>query len=118
MTDSSIIQQARDVLAKWRKEAREGRWHFAYMVPSSKNLGTIDGDMECAEFYVASDVTSEDARLIVGTAGNPDLLDAWDGMLGIFENEPKTAPLLWPELWVEVQRIVAAIIGANERISA
>jgi hypothetical protein len=85
MTD---IQQARDILTKWRENANIG-WAM-----------------------------SRHAPLIVGTAGNPDLLDAWDGLLGIFENEPKTAPLLWPELWVEVQRIAAAIIAADERMTS
>ncbi|PZE66921.1 hypothetical protein [Curtobacterium sp. MCBD17_021] len=117
MTDSSIIQQARDVLGKWRKEAREGRWHFAYMVPSSKNLGTIDGDMERAEFYVASDVTSEDARLVVGTAGNPDLLDAIDGLLAATAGGLAQGFKSYPG-FTYAERIAAAIIAADERMTS
>lgn len=107
------IQQARDVLTKWRKEAREGRWHFAYSIPASKNLGTIDGDMEREGFYVASDVTSEDARLIIGLAGNPVLLDAVDLLL--------ERSIRWPNAPLDmepIELIAAAIIAAQEQMSA
>jgi hypothetical protein len=111
------IQRARDVLAKWRKEAREGRWHFAYLIPASKNLGTIDGDMEREDFYVASDVTSEDARLIIGLAGNPDLLDAIDSLLATAQREDLRALGLGPLLY-DAERTAETIIAADDRMRA
>ncbi|PYY59983.1 hypothetical protein DEJ17_06335 [Curtobacterium sp. MCSS17_011] len=54
---------------------------------------------------------SED-RLIVGTAGNPELLDAIDGLLEAAERyTPGT-------FRVRAERIAAAIIAADERMSA
>ncbi|KTR02102.1 hypothetical protein NS184_16810 [Curtobacterium luteum] len=52
-----------------------------------------------------------DAHLIVGTAGNPDLLDAIDAFL-----ERVTVNLRenWAEMYA--RRIAAAIIAADERM--
>lgn len=105
------IQKARDVLAKWRKEARYGQWFYSYLIPASKNLGTIDGDMGRSEFYVASDVTSEDARLIIGTAGNPDLLNAIDALFDVWARAAS-----WGAREFQVDKIAAAIIAADERM--
>ena len=92
MTNSSVIQDARDVLAKWRKAARDGEW-------------TIESD------------TAESSWLGRGTAGNPELLDAIDGMLAHGQSAV-TNPMneFGVRDWAE--RIAAAIIAADERMSA
>lgn len=84
------IQQARDALAKWREEARAGEW-------------SIEAD------------TAESSWLGRGTAGNPDLLDALDAVLAAADVPavPITVPVI-----LLADRIAAAIIAADERMSA
>jgi hypothetical protein len=86
----SDIQQARDVLAKWR-------------------------DAEPLDIAMFGPL---DEPLIVGTAGNPDLLDAIDAMLreasadiAQYGNQPDG-------LWSGHKRIAAAIIAADERMTS
>lgn len=79
---SADIQRARDVLKKWRKKAR----------------GTVTyrgGNME----------------LIVGTAGNPDLLDAIDRVL-------RLAYIEGGAFHEAAAPFAAAILAADERMSA
>lgn len=120
MTD---IQKARDVLAKWRKGTTPGPWAFTV-----DTYGSDFGDYQAAEVTnVAESVwtendgpvaplTPEDASLIVGTAGNPDLLDALDQLLEaafihvIEHDEELIDPL--------VTTLAAAIIAAEKRMSA
>lgn len=86
MTD---IQQARDMLAKWRGAARDGEW-------------SIEAD------------TAESSWLGRGTAGNPELLDAIDFALDLgirFPGYDEAADAM-------SERIAAAIISADERMSA
>lgn len=87
----SDIQKARDVLAKWREKSTPGQWQVNLIW----SLGMV----------------WDDAMLTVGTAGNPDLLDAIDRVLrlayvegGAFHDS--AAP------------IAAAIVAANGRMSA
>lgn len=130
MTD---IQRARDVLAKWRTATtkplsnaypwtiqheqagranwsdvivdRDGDWLFDYTDPDDElelaHKGSADPDV---------------VRLIVGTAGNPDLLDALDALLvasaefvGRF---PEGAATFSGPAW----DLAAAIIAADERM--
>lgn len=82
------IQKARDVLAKWRNAARNGEW-------------SIESD------------TAESSWLGRGTAGNPELLDAIDGVLASEQEAQK--PHRAPNRHAE--RIAAAIIAADERMN-
>jgi len=124
MTDSSIIQQARDVLAKWRKESTAGPWRvstyghggqFIDVVQPVENQPDFDPDrFDNMDTDIASIKESAgDARLIVGTAGNPDLLDALDGLLITAERYDTGNGL---RIWSD--RIAAAIIAANERMTS
>lgn len=103
MTD---IRRARDVLAKWRKGATEDRW-----VPRLTN-SVLDSLAEGER--VVSFAGYSDADLIVGTAGNPALWDALDGMLAAEQEAQK--PHRAPNRYAE--RIASAIITADERMSA
>lgn len=88
MTD---IQKARDVLAKWREAANQG-----------------DPDAWVAD--------TNDAHLIVGTAGNPELLDAIDYLLEaatIHESRSN-----WSGAIPHAERIAAAILAADERMNS
>jgi len=82
------IQQARDVLAKWREKA----------------AGTVT-------------YHGDNRELIVGTAGNPDLWDAIDAMFGSVLDwaDVVDGEVIYPE---HIERIAAAIIAADERMSA
>jgi hypothetical protein len=89
----SEIQDARDVLAKWRQGIGDKAW-----VRSEAQKALID---------------SVSLTLIVGTAGNPDLLDELDLVLsaGIkAQSEPNELVLLI------AKRIAAAIIVADNRM--
>lgn len=82
------IQKARDVLKKWRDAASDP---------------TTWGDPgEWVDFH--------DACLVIGTAGNPDLLDAIDlvlnGYLDIAERYRPTS----------INHLAAAIIAADQRM--
>ncbi len=85
----SIIQQARDTLAKWRTAARDGEW-------------SIESD------------TAESSWLGRGTAGNPDLLDALDGLLQHHAEDGWTVSAV--ASWVRL--IAAAIVAAEERMQS
>ncbi|WIE65918.1 hypothetical protein DEI99_005110 [Curtobacterium sp. MCLR17_036] len=123
----SDIQQARDVLAKWRERATEGPWRVIDGVYSQEGM-TYDGSqIEAEHEMVAMDhqdldcgpvapLGYADARLIVGTAGNPDLLDAIDEMLRIADT--RMARREEPAFVLHADRIAAAIIAADERMSA
>ncbi|MDT0211226.1 hypothetical protein [Curtobacterium sp. BRD11] len=129
MSDSSIIQQARDVLAKWRERATEGPWTVVDG-EYSDDAGTYDGSqIEAEHEMVAMDhqdldcgpvapLGHADARLIVGTAGNPDLLDAIDGMLAIAAADIAEYGVKPPGLWNDVARVAAAIVAADGRMGA
>lgn len=99
---SNEIQKARDVLAKWRAEATPG--------PLVYDRGDLISQHPEHD-GVAAYVSRNDARLIVGTAGNPELLDAIDEMLGDVSANP-----LYPSHHAE--RIAAGIIAADERMRA
>lgn len=94
MTDSSIIQQARDALAKWCEETTDlDGMPLNYLVPSG------------------------DLALIMGMT-SPDLLDAIDKTL---DQASKTRPTTeWGDhgLRVAGERLAAAIVAADERMSA
>jgi hypothetical protein len=92
VTDSSTIQDARDVLAKWREGTTPGQWQVNLIW----SLGMV----------------WDDAMLAVGTAGNPELLDAIDEGLRQYGTLPdRSVPSF-------IKRIAAAIVAANERMSA
>lgn len=115
---SANIQQARDVLAKWRDRSTDGPWKYdsdaqEVWVESPANADIIIAD---------EGLTVSDARLIVGTAGNPDLLDAIDGVLAKAQEE-----LGWYTYeWVAISKgvgagallIADAIIAADEQMNA
>lgn len=83
MTD---IQQARDVLAKWREQA------------------------DSAAIIAARNYTSDTgARLVVGTAGNPELWDAIDEEFALFAISEHPPRLL--------SRIATAIVAADDRMT-
>ncbi|MCS6578225.1 hypothetical protein [Curtobacterium poinsettiae] len=102
MTD---IQRARDVLAKWRKETTLGPWQVNR--PTPEIIG------QRAD-YVGEVKWLADLRMIVGTAGNPDLLDAIDGVLAAADLVGR-----WEtEFLAHANRLAVAIIAADERMSA
>lgn len=123
MTDT-IIQDARDVLAKWRERATQGPWSVIDGVYSQDGM-TYDGSqIEAEHEMVAMDhhdldcgpvapLGYSDARLIVGTAGNPDLLDAIDAMFATY----LAAHSIGPTYRRDTEHIAAAIIAADERMS-
>jgi hypothetical protein len=104
------IQKARDVLAKWRKAQTPAPWQVK-----------ADWTGDAAEFGTAEENPlgwtnhPVDARLIVGTAGNPDLLDAIDAMFDYMAPLGRTVPT---PLVRHLEGIAAAIISADERMSA
>jgi hypothetical protein len=126
------IQEARDVLAKWRDKSKPGPWTFTV-----DTYGSDFGDYRAAEIPdVAVSVWTEndgpvapldpaDAALIVGTAGNPELLDAIDGILeaALESLELLILPDEYPD-FIEyhngqhAESIAAAIIAADERMNA
>ena len=98
------IQKARDVLAKWRGHALTGNWSIIPL-PLSHNFDMVDGSM----VYAANTDDGTAARLIVGTAGNPDLLDALDELLRLEAAvEQRGGPV-----FANTKRIAAAIIAAE-----
>jgi hypothetical protein len=94
MTDISIIQRARDALAKWRSDEEDPMPYWT----EDQHFGFGDSS----------------ARLIVGTAGNPDLLDAIDAMLATY----LAAHSIGPTYRRDSERIAAAIIAADERMTS
>lgn len=118
------IQKAREVLATWRERATEGQWSLIDGVYSQEGM-TYDGSqIEAEHEMVAMDhqdldcgpvapLGYSDARLIVLTAGNPDLLDAIDGLLAEASFD---ARIVSERLLAHAQLIAAAIIAADERM--
>jgi hypothetical protein len=107
MTDSSIIQDARDVLAKWR-DNDVLLWHY-------DEHGTV---LDSTGAAVVIGATEGDARLIVGTAGNPELLDAIDTLLTAVVAYGYPADPYERGVSEVARNIAAAILAANERMSA
>jgi hypothetical protein len=110
MTD---IQQARDVLAKWRDEANaKSAWVFE-KGHSGGMYGAWVYANESGSDTIADDIWPDgNARLIVGTAGNPELLDAIDAILRSYERIPdQHRP-------GAVNSIAAAILADDERMNA
>lgn len=115
MTD---IQQARDILAKWRKNAASP---LPWAIESDgRDSITVDANHVDIVQFSSREVASwaclddDDARLIVGIAGNPDLLDAMSQMLESAGYWGDAQPMLSNY----ANRIAAAIIAADERMSA
>jgi len=104
------IQKARDVLAKWREDASPGPWAL------DDETGAIDarGDsivgLASRENASSAYLYPGDDALIVGTAGNPELLDAIELIL--------VETLQDDEQLVSGLMLAAAIIAADERMSA
>lgn len=94
MENNNQIQQARDVLAKWRATPQP-------------RLAMVNVMAQALD-------TESDARLIVGTAGNPDLLDAIDGLLEL-ATDGGPAPATTRAY---AGFIAAAIIAADERMTS
>jgi hypothetical protein len=108
---SADIQQARDVLAKWRSEATEGTWEH-----HEDGIVLVNDFVHSGDTTIAEDLFTPDARLIIGTAGNPDLLDAIDYLLEaatIHESRNQ-----WSGSVPHAERLAAAVIAADERMSA
>jgi len=105
MTDSSTIQQARDVLARWKADASDLPWSL-HTSNGSNRVNESNGN------EVAADLYSWDAVLIVGTAGNPDLLDAIDEGLRQYGTMPERSVPTF------IKRIAAAVIIADERMTS
>lgn len=101
------IQRARDVLAKWRRLATPAPWRISAAEPRwvwGSESGAEVGDLVQGRL---------DGELIVGTAGNPDLLNAIDLMLDAGSRYWEGNPIRQ-----HAQRIAASIIAADERMSA
>lgn len=106
MTD---IQRARNVLAKWREQATGGTWEHHENGVILVNDYIQSGDTTIAEYLF-----TPDARLIVGTAGNPELLDAIDGMLELVAVYTRAG--VSPITRTHAERIAAVIVAADERM--
>jgi hypothetical protein len=105
----SILQQARDVLDEWRAGATGDRW-----VP--RLTDAVKESMRPGERVVAfGGYTDGDARLIVGTSGNPELLDEIDGLLAHAIRESYFELTLYGRL---ATRIATAIVAAEKRMNA
>jgi hypothetical protein len=115
------IQQARDVLAKWREHATPGPWSREEMPETGENRVVREFEFFGSQIepVAPGGMDSEDARLIVGTAGNPDLLDALDNFLWKayrdFAYTGKLTECDEPGAVQDAERIAAAIIAADER---
>ncbi|MBT1542444.1 hypothetical protein KK103_11780 [Curtobacterium flaccumfaciens pv. flaccumfaciens] len=110
MTD---IQRARDVLAKWRKESSPGNW-----VAGGEGYRDLIWNPQHPNLHPALAAVEEgDMHLIVGTAGNPDLLDAIDNMLR-WVTAFNTKYDVSREFGHYTASIAAAILAADERMSA
>lgn len=115
MTD---IQRAPDVLAKWRKNDFNTQWEVDTNTPFSADLIGLFADERKAYAVKFDDDEQPDgavARLIVGTAGNPDLLDAIDAMLAMWADWSRFGYVYVPDY---VERVAAAIVAADEQMNA
>lgn len=99
----SDIQKARDVLAKWGEAADKEAFE-----------ALLDADQDPEAGYWDYAKPNPGAHLIFGTAGNPDLLDAIDVMLGVAIIEAGKN-MHFDHV---AERIAAAILSADERMSA
>lgn len=113
---SADIQRARDALAKWRGNvASPLPWRIVSVdesndaVVDAEHIGIVA--LSSREEESSAGLYAGDDVLIVGTAGNPDLLDALDGMLITAERYDTGNGL---RIWSD--RIAAAIIAADERV--
>lgn len=100
------IQKARDVLAKWRRGIMPHPWS-----DWREEDAVVANDPPAS--VLADGVSRADARLIVGTAGNPELLDAIDAVLNaalVFNRDDR--------LRIHGRHLAAAIIAADERMSS
>ncbi|MBK0296523.1 hypothetical protein IAE22_31365, partial [Bacillus sp. S34] len=95
------IQKARDVLKKWRAESLTQHWLTSIDDPALESMPNGERALQFGSFALG------DARLIVGTAGNPELLDAIDGMLAVYGTLPVH------HVPITVQHIATAIISAD-----
>jgi hypothetical protein len=117
MTD---IQQARDVLAKWRSEA-DSPLPWAIENDGQDNIAVDAGRddlvrLSSREVASWAGLADGDARLIVGTAGNSELLDAIDALLGDAAryHEHDSAHLFA----MHGRLIAAAIVAVDERMTS
>jgi len=118
MTDSSsIIQQARDVLAKWRQWMSPDPWTISEAAVKDTS-GTTIVDYGDVQNLVARHAARQNLRLIVGTAGNPDLLDAIDEILDRGAYEADDSSTNGRFVFRRARRIARAIVAADERMSA
>lgn len=102
----SDIQQARDVLKKWRDGMTSDVWATSYD-PAAYPYSAFHAGYEVIEA-----ATPGIARLAIGTAGNPDLLDAIDEGLRQYGTLPdRSVPSF-------IKRIAASIVAANEGMNA
>lgn len=121
MTDSSIIQQARDVLAKWRELIYDTEWTIDTNEPfSSELVGLfVPADKEYAVLFADGRPPHVSiARLIVGTAGNPESLDADDALLALALEYGDLPSGNGSRFIALAKRKAAAIVAADERMSA
>ncbi len=123
MTNSNTVQQARDALATWRANA-PSPLPWAIESDGQDNI-TVDArhvdivQLSSREVSSWASLDDDDARLIVGTAGNPDLLDAIDGLLAQEQRRRRSMHTnMSHDLSHHAERIAIAIIAADERMSA
>lgn len=126
MTETqNIIRHARAALAKWRTNRFNSRWEVDKNLPFSADLvGFFDPAQK--EYAVKFDDDRQPdgavADLIVGTAGNPELLDAIDAQLAFaaeYDERPEEGRSGTGDLWMTfAERTAAAIVTADERMSA
>ena len=125
MTDSSTLQRAREVLATWRERATEGPWkvidgvysdddgeYDASQIEGEHEMVAMDHqDLDCG---AVPSIGYADARLIVGTAGNTDLLDELDAMFrdSIEDAERGNGRSS------RAERLAAHIIAADEQMTS
>lgn len=110
----SKLSEARDVLKKWRKDAAKGEWDLSWewSTFTSQQVPRDNG-------YIGDTDQPDDARLIVGTAGNPALWDALDGLMLAASRYPG---LQWVDgdayLFLQHAEAVAdSILAADKRMT-
>lgn len=107
---SADIQRARDVLAKWRYGTTPGPWSMV------EDWGGDVSELRAEDGNALGWLNrTGNARLTIGTAGNPELLDAIDEMLAMWADWSRHGYVYVPDY---VEHIAAAILAANERMSA
>ncbi|PZE33972.1 hypothetical protein DEJ21_14075 [Curtobacterium sp. MCSS17_006] len=123
MTD---IQQARNVLAKWRTNRFNSLWEVDKNLPFSADLVGLFAPAQ-KEYVVKFDDDRQPdgavADLIVGTAGNPELLDWIDRFLRDSEADLEAARGRLgrtdePGAVGEAITLAGVIIAADQRINA